>query len=129
MLAHYFFINMPSITYSATLTGLSTTTGPLLYFPDTTVTPFSLFITAWSCSAQSFSVQHSQDYPGPNSSAFTSGGGWISSNATWFNSSGMTAVSSQSGMTSYNYPVAAIRLLSTDGSSTGWIYFNVTQAG
>lgn len=112
---------MPSGRYSATLTGLSTTTGYLLYFPDTAVRPFSVSVSAAISSTNAvFTVQHSLDYTG--SSAF------ISSNATWFPSSGITAATTNA-FTVYDWPVTAIRLNSSAGSSAGTITMTIVQAG
>jgi len=112
---------MPSARYTATLTGLSTTSRVLNYFPDTAVRPFDLSVSAVvNSTGISYSVQHSLDYSG--SSTF------ISSNATWFTSSGISAATSNA-FTAYNYPVTALQLTATSGSSTSTITWTVVQAG
>lgn len=112
---------MPSARYSATLTGLSTTTGYLTYFPDTAIRPFSVAVSAAINSTNAvYTVQHSLDYTG--SSAF------ISSNANWFPSSGITAATTNA-FTVYDWPVTSIRLNSSAGSSAGTITMTIVQAG
>lgn len=113
---------MPAgLLYKNTLTGLSTTGGYPTYFPDVTRTPFSVSISAAvNSSAVAFTVEHTLDYTG--SSAF------ISSNANWFASSGITGAAT-TAFTAYTYPVTAIRLNSTAGSSTGTIGLTILQAG
>lgn len=112
---------MPSARYTATLTGLSTTSGVLNYFPDTAVRPFYVSVSAAvNSSSITYSVQHTLDYSG--SSTF------ISSNAAWFNSSGISGASSNA-FTAYNFPVTALQLTATSGSSTSTITWTVVQAG
>lgn len=114
---------MPSAPYQVTLTGLSTTGGNPTYFPDYMIRPFRVSVQTVltsTAAAPVFSVQHTLDYTG--SSTF------ISSNATWFNSSG-TSGSSVSSFTAYDYPVTAIRLNSTAGSSVQTITMTIVQAG
>jgi hypothetical protein len=112
---------MPSNPFRATLTGLSSTSGFPTWFPDTAVRPFSVGIgCAVNSSAATYNVEHSFDFTG--SSIF------ISSNATWFQNSTISAASSNlTG--SYSFPVAAIRLNVTAGSSTGTVAFTAVQAG
>lgn len=109
-----------SLYYKATLTGLSTTSGYLQYFPDTTRNPFSVSVQCTNTSTQAFTVQHSLDFTG--SSTFTS------TAATWFASSGITAATT-AAFTAYTYPVTAIRLNSTGGSSTATVTMTIVQAG
>jgi len=109
-----------------TVAGLSSTFGlgsSLVFFPDLMLTPFNIGIGV-TCSstsaATSYNVEHSFDYTG--SSAF------ISSNATWFQNSTLSAASSNlSG--NYAFPVTAIRLNVTAGSSQGSITLTAIQAG
>jgi hypothetical protein len=115
------------LRWSNTVTGLSSTFGlgsSLVFFPDITRTPFNIGIgcVVNSTSAiTSFNVEHSFDYAGM-SSAF------ISSNATWFQNSTISAASSNiSG--NYAFPVSAIRLNVTAGSSAGTVTFTAIQAG
>ena len=115
---------MPSGIFQTTITGISSTTGfnsSQVYFPDWMVRPFSVGI---GCVANStsivYTVEHSFDYSGSST--------WISSNATWFPNSGITAkTTNQDG--SYSFPVTAIRVQSSAGSSTGTVTMTVVQAG
>ena len=109
-----------SLYYTATLTGLSSDSGYLQYFPDTTRFPFSLSVACTNTSTQAFTVEHSLSYTG--SSTF------VSTAATWFPSSGITAATT-SAFTAYTYPVTAIRLNSTGGSSTATVTMTIVQAG
>jgi hypothetical protein len=114
---------MPSNRVVLTLTGLSSSSGYPLWVPDTAVRPFNIgFGVVFSSTATSnvINVEHSFDYSG--SSAF------ISSNATWFqNSTASGATSNVVG--NYAFPVAAIRLNSTAGSSTTTVTATFLQAG
>lgn len=112
---------MPSARYAATLTGLSSTSGTLVYYPDTAVRPFSVSVSAAVNSTNAaFTVQHTLDYTGSSD--------FISSNANWFASSGISGAST-SAFTAYTFPVTAIQLNSTAGSSTGTIALTIVQAG
>jgi len=95
----------------------------LVFIPHLMATPFAigLGVTISSTSVgQTYSVQHSFDYTG--SSAF------ISSNATWFNNTGLTAkIDSADG--NYAFPVAAIRVFVSAGSSTATATLTALQAG
>jgi hypothetical protein len=106
-----------------TVTGLSSTAGFPIAFPDIMQTPFnvSLGCVVNSTSAiTAYNVEHSFDYTG--SSAF------ISSNATWFLNSTISAASSNlTG--NYAFPVSAIRLNVTAGSSQGTLTVTLLQAG
>jgi hypothetical protein len=114
------------LRWSNVVTGLSSTFGlgsSLVIFPDVRLTPFNIGIGC-VCNSTSaitaYSVEHSFDYTG--SSAF------ISSNATWFQNSTISAASSNlTG--NYAFPVSAIRLNVTAGSSVGTVTFTVIQAG
>lgn len=119
---------MPAGIYTVTLTGLSSSSGYPVFFPDIRQTaPFSVSIACVTASSSSgFSVQYSLDYPGPNSSGLT--GAWNSTSATWFNSTGISGASSTL-LTNYNMPVTAIRLNSTGGSSTNTVTMTIVQNG
>lgn len=103
-------------------TGVSTTGGYTdVFFPDITKTPFSVSISAAvNSTAQVFSVEHSLDYTG--SSTF------VSTAATWFQSSGITAATTNA-FTAYTFPVSAIRVQSSAGSSIGTVTVTMVQAG
>ncbi len=114
------------LRWTNTVTGLSSTFGlgsSLVFYPDVMLTPFNIGIGC-VCNSTSaitaYNVEHSFDYTG--SSVF------ISSNATWFLNSTISAASSNlSG--NYAFPVSAVRLNVTAGSSTGTISFTAIQAG
>lgn len=115
---------MPSMPWSVTVTGCSTTFGlgsSLCYFPDYMIRPFNIGLGCIVNSTNvSYNVEHTFDYTG--SSAF------ISSNATWFLNTGVNAKSTnQDG--NYAYPVTAIRLNVLSGSSsTGTVTLKLQQA-
>lgn len=112
---------MPSNPYRITITGLSSTGGYGFYAPDYAVRPFNIGIgTVVNSTTVTFSVEHTFDYTG--SSTF------ISSNATWFPNSGITGKSTNTDG-NYAYPVSAIRLNVTAGSSTGTVTATFIQAG
>lgn len=103
-------------------TGVSTTAGyATTFFPDLCKTPFSVSISAAVNSTGAvFNIEHSLDYTG--SSTF------VSTAATWFVSSGITAATTNA-FTSYTFPVTAIRINSTAGSSIGAVTVTIVQAG
>lgn len=107
-----------------TVTGLSSTFGlgsSLVFFPDLMLTPFNVSVAVVVNSGSiTYNVEHTFDYTG--SSTF------ISSNATWFQNSGMTAQSTNANG-NYAFPVTAIRVNVTAGSSTGTAAFTAIQAG
>lgn len=112
---------MPSGIYKNSITGLSSTAGYAMYFPDWMVRPFSVSVACTvNSTVAAYTVEHSLDYTG--SSTF------ISTAATWWPSSGITAAATNA-FTAYNFPVTAIRLNSTAGSSTGVISITAVQAG
>lgn len=112
---------MAANAYRTTLTGLSSTGGFPIYFPDLYQTPFSVAVSAAvNSSNAAFTVEHSLDYTGSSD--------FVSSNATWFPSSGITAATTNA-FTFYNFPVTAIRLNSTGGSSAGTVALTIVQAG
>ena len=113
---------MPSKRYSITITGVSSESGYMTpYFPDYMIRPFNIGVGCIVSSTNIvYTVEHSFDYTG--SSTF------ISSNATWFPNSGITAkTTNQDG--NYAYPVTAIRVQSSAGSSIGTVNMVLIQAG
>lgn len=110
------------LRWTNTVTGLSSTfglTSSLVFFPDVMLNPFAIGIGCTS-SGNTYSVEHSFDYTG--SSTF------ISSNATWFQNSTLSgATANLSG--NYAFPVSAIRLNVTAGSSIANVTFTAIQAG
>jgi hypothetical protein len=110
---------MPSIRYSVTQNASGVT---VPYFPDTMVRPFNIGVGAVvSSSGVLFSVEHSFDYTG--SSAF------VSSAATWFPNSGITARSCNTDG-NYAFPVSAIRLnVSSAAGSSVTVTLTLIQAG
>jgi hypothetical protein len=121
---------MPVAPYVVSLTGLSSSSGFPTWFPDIRQTsPFNVSVAVVAASSSlAFSVQHSLDYPGPNSSGYGSSGGWNSTAANWFNSSGISG-NSCSAFTNYSYAVSAIRLNSTAGSSLASVTMTIVQSG
>jgi hypothetical protein len=115
---------MPSMPWSLTVTGNSTTFGlgsSLCFFPDYMIRPFNIGIgTIVNSTAVVFSVEHSFDYTG--SSVF------ISTAATWFPNTGITAKTTNTDG-NYAYPVSAIRLNVSAASSTGTVTLKLIQAG
>lgn len=115
---------MPSMPWRFTVTGVSSTVGypsSGVFFPDYYVRPFNIGIgTIVNSTASTFNVEHTFDYTG--SSTF------ISSNATWFPNTGITAKSTNTDG-NYAYPVTAIRLNVTTGSATGTVQLVAIQAG
>jgi hypothetical protein len=105
------------------VTGLSSSFGFPLCTPDIMQTPFNIGIGCVINSTSaitSYNIEHSFDYTG--SSVF------ISSNATWFQNSTISAASSNvTG--NYAFPVTAIRPNVTAGSSTGTLTVTLIQAG
>ena len=116
---------MPSMPFRATLTGFSTANGFATFFPDITVTPFSVSVACVPTStAPAFSVQYSLDYTG--SSTFTS------TAATWFTVTGFSTIAGVNANGSVDVPVTAIRLNTSGGStatSTASITMTCVQAG
>ncbi len=105
------------------MTGLSSTSGTPLWFPDPVQNPFNIgigVVVNSTAAAPSWSVQASFDYTG--SSAF------ISSNATWFELSGLASASSNA-TGNIAFPTTALRLNSIAGSSTQIVTATIIQAG
>jgi hypothetical protein len=112
---------MEALRWSTTITGLSSTFGYPGYFPDVTMTPFAIGVGAVvNSTAITYNVEHTFDYTG--SSTF------ISSNATWFQNTGITAQASNKDG-NYAFPVSGIRPNVTAGSSTGTLTITLIQAG
>ena len=94
-----------------------------VYFPDIMRNPFNIGIGV-SCAlggvATTYNVEHSfDDYLAPT---------YVSSSATWFPNSGITAASSNT-TGNYAFPVRAIRLnVTTAGSSTQTVTMTLIQA-
>jgi hypothetical protein len=111
---------MPSLPSRQTLTGLSSTAGFPIWFPDTAVRPFSASVAAVINSTTiSYNVEASLDFSG--SSTF------ISTAATWF-SSALSAATSNA-LAAFGFPVSALRLNVVSGSSTGTVAVTFVQAG
>lgn len=115
---------MAGLRWSNTVTGQSSTFGlgsSLVFYPDIMQTPFAIGVgVVTSSSGSTYSVEHTFDYTG--SSTF------ISTAATWFGNSGLTSLSSN-GNGNYAFPVSAIRLNVTAGSSTVVVTMTALQAG
>lgn len=122
---------MPSNPVKLTVTGLSSgaatyAAGYPTWMPDISVRPFNIGIGAIVNSSNvTYNVEHSFDYLGQFSSNFN---GWVSSAATWFPNSGITAAASNANG-NYAFPVSAIRINVTAGSSTGMVTAYLNQAG
>ena len=106
---------MPTNPYRIQITASSSTGGYGFLAPDYAIRPFNIGIgcvvsTAMVASTGTYSIEHTFDYTG--SSAF------ISSNANWFQNSGITAQASNKDG-NYAYPVSAIRLNVTSTSTQG----------
>jgi hypothetical protein len=117
---------MPSVPFRATLTGLSSTAGFPTWFPDIYAnTPFNIGIgVTVNSSAVTYNIEHSFDYTGNISTDFN---GFTSSQATWFQHSTLSGQTSNSNG-NYSFPVTAIRLNTTAGSSTGQVTVTLIQA-
>jgi hypothetical protein len=117
---------MPSAPALLTTTGLSSTFGFPMWMPDTDVRPFNIgILVTVNSTAATYNVEHTMDYDGHYSSNFN---GFTSSGATWFQNSGINAATSNT-QGNYAYPVTAIRLNVTGGSSSGTVTAKFTQAG
>jgi hypothetical protein len=112
---------MPSILWQKTLIGLSSTDGFPIYFPDTDIRPFAVTVATYSAS-NTYNVEHTLDYTG--SSTF------ISTGATWFQNSTQSGAAGVSLLSNYGFPVGAIRLNVTAGSTTNaGVTMKILQAG
>ncbi len=109
----------------AILTGFSTTAGFVHFFPDLTISPFSVSAACVPTStAPAYSVQYSYDYTG--SSTFTS------TAATWFTATSFSTIAGLNAEGSFTAPVTAYRLNVSGGStatSTASITVTFLQAG
>ncbi len=109
-----------------TVTGLSSTFGynAATFFPDTSRNPFNIgFGCVVNSTNVTYNIEHTWDYnPTGASSAFTS------SLANWFQHSSVTGASTNAN-SNYAFPVTAIRLNVTAGSSTGTVMASFVQAG
>jgi hypothetical protein len=106
-----------------TLTGLSSTNGFPLWFPDVLNNPFNLGIGV--------AVNSTATTPSWNMEAafgFTGTSAWISSNDTWFQLSGL-ASNSSNATGNVAFPCAALRLNVTAGASQQTITATVIQSG
>ena len=121
---------MPALPFRASVTGVSSAVGnqnssgwPTVY-TDMTRSPFSIGLgVEVNSTGVTWSVQHSFDYLGHLSSNFN---GFLSSAATWFEHSTLSAQSS-SATGNYAFGVSAVRGVVTAGSSTGTVTFNFLQ--
>lgn len=109
------------LRWSVTVTGLSSTFGYPILVPDIMMNPFNCGVgCVVNTTGITYNVEHTFDYTG--SSAF------ISSNATWFQNSGITAQATNANG-NYAYAVTAIRPNVTAGSSSGTLTLTVVQSG
>lgn len=114
--------------FRITQTGVSTTAGySTVYFPDIYKTNFNVSIgTVVTSTAMTYSVQHSYDFPGENSST------WASTAATWFTNTSFSSIAGVNAFGSYTNPVTAIRLNVTTGTtaaSTASVAMTIVQGG
>ena len=114
------------LRWSNVVTGLSSTFGlgsSLVFYPDVMLTPFNIglgCVVNSTSAITSYNIEHTLDPVG--SSTF------ISTAATWFQNSTISAASSNLS-SNYAFPVTGIRLNVTAGSSVGTIRFTAIQAG
>lgn len=108
------------LSFQTTTTGLSSTAGFQVYYPDVMRDPFAIGVGCIvNSSAVTYAVEHSfDDYMAD---------GYVSSAATWFQNSGITAQSTNANG-NYAFPVRAIRLNVSAGSSTGTVTMILLQA-
>lgn len=111
---------MPSNRWVQTLTGLSSTAGFPIYFPDYMVRPFALTVEVTSTnSSNTYNVEHTLDY---GTSVF------VSTAANWFQNSTQSGATANL-LSNYAFPVTAIRLNVTAGSSQNNVTMTIVQAG
>lgn len=112
------------LRWTSTVTGLSSTFGlgsSLAFYPDLMLNPFNVGLTCIvNSTSVTYNVEATMDYTG--SSVF------ISTAANWLPNSALTA-SATSATGNYAFPVSAIRVNVTAGSSTGTVAFTAIQAG
>jgi hypothetical protein len=128
---------MPANIFRATVTGLSSnatggsqtnSSGYPTYFPDLVADPFSIGIgvtVSSTAAAPSWNVEHTFDAILNLSS---NAAGFLSSLATWFQHSTLSAQSSN-GTGNYAFGVTAIRINVTAGSSQQLTTLTLVQAG
>lgn len=107
---------MPSNPVVLTITGLSSSSGFPMWMPDYGVRPFNIgigVVVSSTAASLTYNVEHSFDYQGNLSSDFN---GFISSAATWFVNTGISSAGGNANG-NYAFPVSAIRLNVTTGSS------------
>src|SRR5215472_1082822 len=98
---------MPSLPAVLIVTGLSSTAGTPVWYPDYYVRPFNIGIgVSVNSTNVSYNVEHTFDYSGHLSSDFN---GFVSSLATWMANTGIASATSASNG-NYAFPVSAIRL-------------------
>jgi hypothetical protein len=117
---------MPATRWSKTLTGLSSTAGYIIYYPDiyNMRAAFNLSVAAvrgpTSSSTAIYNLEGSQDYTG--SSTF------VSTAATWF-SSIVSQATSVDTLVQVTVPISALRVNVTAGTSLSTITLTVISAG
>jgi len=112
---------MTANRWQATLTGLSSTAGTPLYFPDVAApSPFNLTMTTNVNSGIGYNLEVSLDHAGLSTP-------FVSSLATWFSS--LASALSTNALIAIATPVRAIRLNAVSGSSTSVIVATIQQAG
>lgn len=112
---------MPASPKVITTTGLSSTSGFDVFTPDYNVTPFNLGLGVVVSSANTYTVEHTFDVLGATSTLSATG-------ATWFAHSTLANLSSNA-VGNYAFPVAAIRLNVTSGTSTSTVKLTIISAG
>jgi hypothetical protein len=116
-------VGMAGLRWVQTITGLSSTFGYPMSIPDLMVSPFNIGVACVMNSTSaitSYNIEHTFDFTGTST--------FISSNATWFQNSTISAASSNlTG--NYSFPVTAIRPNVTAGSSVGTLTVTLQQAG
>jgi hypothetical protein len=117
---------MPSVPFRQTITGLSSTAGFAIWWPDHYGNPpFNVGIgVTVNSSAVTWNIEHTFDRLGNLSSNFNN---FVSSAATWFQHSTLSGQSSN-GSGNYAFAVTGIRLNVVSGSSTGTVTATFIQA-
>ncbi len=109
--------------WTKTLTGLSSTTGFPIWFPDVMSNPFNVSIAVAmnsTAAAPSFNIECAFGYTGSSV--------YISTADTWFPLSGLASGSSNA-TGNIAFPVTAIRLNTTAGSSLQTVTATIIQSG
>lgn len=112
---------MPAQPKVITTTGLSSTAGFDVFVPDYNVTPFNLGLGVVVSSVNTYTVEHTFNILGPTSTLTTTG-------AVWFPHSTLAGLN-VSAVGNYAFPVAAIRLNVTAGTSTSTVQLTIISAG